>query len=335
MKKKQLWKRIILLATTMGYIMVATGCGSETSSKQMLGSTLDYSSSNDSEKSAGAVGEVQSSDAEPASDGKGMDDTTGTNTSNKKVDTEMLIYTCHLQIDTLDYEKSVDSFKQMVTSVGGFIESERYSDGNSVGSYYVEDADKEKVFHSTVRIPHDKYNGFLDGTDQLGDVRSKESNVENVNQEYTDLGTSLSIYEAKEKRYTKLLGETKDDAYALSLEKELTELQIKIAEIKTRMNEIETDVSYSTVDITIKEVSKYNEKPAETDTFFQRLGNTLKETWDNFLIFLEGLLFFTIRVSPYALIALAVLLVLCQIQKRRKNKKPKTNITNKINKTKE
>lgn len=233
------------------------------------------------------------------------------------VSTDMLVYTCSLSIDTLNYDQSVSTFKNMLSAAGGFVEHENYSDGQSASSYYIEENDKDKRYTATVRVPHDKYDEFLNGADQLGDVRSKSSSVENLGQEYSDLNTSLSIYEAKEKRYIKMLSTITDDEQAVRVEKELTELQIKIASIKTRMTNIRTDVNYSTIDISIHEVSKYDETPKPTDTFSQRLGNTVKDTWKNFLVFLEVMLFFLIRVMPYAIIIGIIILIICLIAKKR------------------
>jgi hypothetical protein len=101
-----------------------------------------------------------------------------------------------------------------------------------------------------------------------------------------------------------MLKEIKDQNKAVSIEQELTNIQIEIARIKTRMNNIENDVAYSYINLNVNEVREYTEKPVvkKTDTFGQRLGNTLSGTWHTFLDFLEGALFFIIRVLPYLLL---------------------------------
>ena len=84
------------------------------------------------------------------------------------------------------------------------------------------------------------------------------------------------------------------------------------------MTEIRTDVDYSTIELQLREVTKYNEAPEQTDTFFQRLGNTITDTWKNFQIFLETMLFFFIRIMPYAVIIGLIILVVLWITKKRK-----------------
>lgn len=316
-------------------IMLSAGCGtgggSSSISENSSDSYSDYYAADDVDTDEeitdySGAGEGGSSNEGDGSENKGADSENseqgidGTpqakTDASSGINTEMLVYTCDISIDTLDYEKSITDFKAMLKSVNGFIENESYSDGRSKDSYYIEDAEKEKRYKAAVRVPHDKYEDFLAGTDNLGDVRSQTSNVDNVSREYSDLNTSLKIYEEKEKRYIKRLASIEDEAQAVALEKELTELQIQIAQLKTRLSEIKTDVDYSTINITLREVTKYNEKPQKTDTFWQRLKNTLSDTWSNFLVFLEALLFFAIRVFPYIILLGILILIIYLIQKK-------------------
>ena len=314
-------QKLLLSLLVLCYVFTASGCGSGQNS-----SSLDYAESSsdnsDAESAEGISDESSGGTAgagEPAAEENNTDDPGNAPDSAPKINTDMLVYTCNLSIDTLNFDQSVQTFHNMLTNAGGFVQNENYSDGQTSTSYYIEDSQKNKLYTATVRVPHDKYSDFLNGADQLGDVRSKSSNVQNVGQEYTDLNTSLSIYEAKEKRYIKMLSTITDDNQAIKIEKELTELQVKIATIKTRMNQIQTDVDYFTIEIRIHEVEKYEEQkaPEKTDTFFQRLGKTVKDTWKYFLVFLETMLFFVIRVAPYMILILAIVFVIFQIQKKR------------------
>lgn len=323
-------KRLILVTTlVLCYALMAGGCGSGSSSDQKNLSFMEGAG----DAQAGGIGDEtenenmdgvseNNSAGETADDPAADDNTSGGEPSgngSSELNTDMLVYSCRLAIDTLDYEKSVQTFRSMLTAAGGFVENENFTDGQSSSSYYIEEQDKNRMYTATVRVPHDKYDEFLNGADQLGDVRSRTSDVQNMKQEYTDLGTTLQIYEAKEKRYIEMLATIKDDEHAITVEKELTELQVQIAKLKSRMNEIRTDVAYSTIEIQIHQVAKYEERstPKRTDTFFQRLGNTVRDTWKHFLVFLEALLFFIIRVSPYLVIIVCIIVIIYRIQKRK------------------
>ena len=118
-----------------------------------------------------------------------------------------------------------------------------------------------------------------------------------------------------------LLADITNDEYAVTVEKELTELQIQIAKIKTRMNQIRTDVAYSFVNISINEVKEYKAEPVKKDTFGERLKNTISETASDFLIFLEGLLFLIISLFPYLVLIGIIVFIIISIRRKIKKKK--------------
>lgn len=236
---------------------------------------------------------------------------------------EMLVYSCYMTVDTLDFDASLNSFKSSLEMYGGFIETENFSDGGSGGRWYSENEQKWKSYSATVRIPSKNYDEFCNAAGNLGDLRSKTSNVENLSQEYSDLATTLEIYEAKEQRYIALLAEITEDEYAVEIERELTDIQIKIANIKTRMNAIRTDVAYSYVYFTLNEVKEYVSEPVKTDTFLDRLAYTLSDAGETFLEFLEGLLFLLIYTVPYLILIGIVVFVIILIVKKIKNRKAK------------
>lgn len=234
---------------------------------------------------------------------------------------EMLVYSCNMVVDTLDFDTSLNSFKNTLEMYGGFVETENFSDGGSGGRWYYENEEKWKGYSATVRIPSKNYDAFCNSAGDLGDLRSKTSNVENLSQEYSDLSTTLEIYEAKEQRYIALLADITEDEYAVQIERELTDIQIKIANIKTRMNRISTDVAYSYVYFTLNEVKEYVSEPIKTDTFLDRLGNTLSDAGSGFLDFLEGLLFFLIYTGPYLILIGIAAFVTVKIVRKSKAKK--------------
>lgn len=235
----------------------------------------------------------------------------------KVINTQMLVYSCNMSIDVLDFNKAVDQIHEYIKSYGGFIENESYSDGGDTSQWLYNDEQKWKNFHATIRVPSAKYDDFCKSAESVGDMRKKNASVDNLTTEYSDLKTTLSIYEAKEDRYLEMLKEIKDQNKAISVEEELTNIQIEIARIKTRMNNIENDVAYSYVDLTLNEVREYTDKPVvkKTDTFGQRLSNTLSSTWSTFLSFLEDALFVIIRILPYLLLIGIITFIIVKIVK--------------------
>lgn len=319
MKEKLLLPVIIcsLLMTACGASDTASGFKEANSAERYDYSSdydeyYEYYDYDDEAYETADVDQLSSSSKNPESD-SGL--------AANSIKKEMLVYSCDISIDVLNFDEALNQFKASLDSYGGFVETENYSDGGGTSRWYYEDSEKWQSYSATVRIPSADYDDFCSAAADLGDLRKKTAVVENVSSEYYDLSTTLEIYEAKEERYIDLLAGITDDAYAVTVEKELTELQIQIAQIKTRMNEIKTDVAYSYVNISINEVKEYQTEPLQNDTFAQRLKNTLSETGSDFLIFLEDLLFLIIHIFPYLILIGIVVAAVIIIRKQIKSHK--------------
>ncbi|MBO5571886.1 MAG: DUF4349 domain-containing protein [Ruminococcus sp.] len=235
----------------------------------------------------------------------------------KAINPQMLVYSCDMSIDVLEFEQALDRFHGLIDKYKGFIESETYSDGGSSSQWKYTDDKKWKTLNAVIRIPSADYDAFCSDAEEIGDMRRKNASVQNLTTEYSDLKTTLSIYEAKEKRYLDLLKDITDEKEAISVESELTNIQIEIAKLKTRMNNIENDVAYSYINLTLNEVREYTAEPVveKTDTFGQRLKNTVARTWNGFLGFLERLLFFIIEIFPYLIVFGIIIFIVVKLKK--------------------
>ncbi|MBP0961545.1 MAG: DUF4349 domain-containing protein [Oscillospiraceae bacterium] len=345
MKKKALFIFLICvsLLTSCGSKEYATSDMAYTNSTNTQGIQANYKSKTDGAAYEAEYGgddyyeDYGDYAAEAANDntvyGEGTnDDVTAkvqnTDISTDSINTEMLVYSCSMGIDVLEFDPAIESFRATLKQYQGFVESEQFNDGGNSSRWYDKDAQKWCTYQATVRVPSRVYDDFCSQISELGDLRSKNASAENVSQEYSDLSTTLKIYEQKENRYLELLAKAQDEVNAVAIEEKLTSVQIEIAKLKTRMNQIKTDVAYSYVYVTINEVKEYQAEPVHTDTFGERLANTLKDAGQGFLNFLENLLFFLIYAVPYLLLIGLGLFLFVKIVKalaaansRRKEKK--------------
>ncbi|MCM1103859.1 MAG: DUF4349 domain-containing protein [Clostridium sp.] len=336
MMKKRIW--ITALTTTL----VLSGCGAggkgaDTNSSNggyftnastadmESGGFMDYDYAEDISSDEAWYPEPAEAEEAPAvaAGSTKVSESSGTSAGSSagEIEREMLVYSCSMSIDTLDFTATVNGFRTLLDQYGGFIETENYDDGGSYSRWYSEASEKWQSYSATVRIPSRNYDTFCNSAGNLGDLRSKNASVQNLSSEYHDLSTTLEIYEAKEERYIALLAGITEDEYAVAIERELTDLQVQIATIKSRMNKINTDVTYSYVYITINEVKEYVSEPVKTDTFFDRLLNTLRNTGRGFVEFLESLLFLIIRLIPYLVLIALLLLVIFFLTKKRRARK--------------
>ena len=305
-------KTLLSLAMAGTIILTSCGSGQKTAKNEMAFS--------DSAKSDSAIAYSDSEaygGAQEAQENIESSQLSYKQSEVKAIDTQMLIYSCDMSIDVLEFDQAVDRIHQLISKYKGFIESEKYSDGGNTSKWQYSDVEKWKNLTTVIRIPSSQYDNFCGEAEAIGDMRRKNASVQNLTTEYSDLKTTLSIYEAKEKRYLDILSELKSEQDAIQVENELTQIEIEIAKIKTRMNNIENDVAYSYIYLTLNEVREYKEQPVieRTDTFGQRLKNTVSRTCDNFLYFLENLLFVIIRLLPYLLLIALIVFVIAKLVK--------------------
>ncbi len=230
----------------LAVLLVTAGCsGSGGSDNSYNGSSDSYSIDKNYSDSISSNGIASDSyDSEATEDAASQEEQAARSQTDQAIDREMLVYSCDVKIDTLDYKKSVNAFKAGLKEMGGFVEHEYYSDGAGFYGYYVEESEKTKNYTATVRIPSQKYESFITSLGDLGDVRSQNADVENVSQEYKDVGIQLKILEAKEAAYLKMLKKAENTNEILTIQNTLTEIQVQIEQLKSRIQTIETDVAY-------------------------------------------------------------------------------------------
>lgn len=342
-------KKKILSVFAVGLMLVCAGCGNDKSDVNVSKNELAYDSYEDdwAAESAGGFSENYSAtdsdtyyqsaatteeametgaENEKYTDGNTAGITPTQESGTGKIDKEMLVYRGELSIDTLDFNTSVSNFKALLNEKGGFIESESYTDNYTNSSYYAIDAsNKHNVYTATVRVPSSAYDEVMNSATSLGDVRSRYSNASNVTQQYSTYKSQLEIYETEYNRYLTLLENATDDEYALMIENELFDIQIQIANLKSGITNIENDVAYSYIDITIKEVSEYEEEPEKTDTFFDRFKNTCKDSWDGFLEAMEDLLFWIVMNIYGIIIFVIIVLLVWRFWRKKRGKKARKN----------
>lgn len=253
-----------------------------------------------------------SADAEASksnSDKKAENNSVGNkqNTTNR-VDKEKLVYRCNMAIDTLEYNDSVKKFRDLIKKYDGFVENETEADDGNMNGYYVYDELKKGKKHSTytatVRIPSAKYDDFLEETGGIGEVRTKNANVENVSQSYYNLQAELEVMEAKYQRYLEMLKTATTTKDIITIESTITDIEVQINQIKTQLNRYDNDVAYSYVSVTIKEVEKI--VPEEEQG---TVKNDFEQSWEAFGQVCHGLFVVFLYFMPYLIVILVILLI--------------------------
>lgn len=313
------YKFIIPLLT----VLMLTGCGSSDTGSGVydsfnnggISNTFNYNKESYNDAALDYVEEEPAEEIETESSGQIMQD--------------KLVYTCNIDIQTLEYSETISSIKSKIKKYNGIIESEREYDNNY--NWYYDDYYKCSGTLSnnmTIRIPSEKYDEFLSSLDGEGKIISKESSVENISKQYYEVSTIIESLRIQEERLLSMMDSADTIEDMITVEARLTEVQTQLNQYNTQLSLMDSEVEYSTIYLCVEEVMQYVAEPAKTDTFLDRLWNTITETWEFFWDMLEGLLFFAIRIIPIAIVIVPIIFIVRFFIKRHKNKKQ--NIVNEI-----
>ena len=242
--------------------------------------------------------------------------------------TEKLVYTCQITLETTTFQKTAEAVRELISTYGGFIQEDTVSDNDN--NWYYSEYTKTGASLSeyiVIRVPTENYTAFLKDLDGQGKIRSKQQQVQNITRAYNDTEITIESLKTQEKRLLEMLEQADTIEDMIYVEQRLSEVQNELKIQTSRLSSMDTDVAYSTITISIKEVLEYSKDvdPVKTSTFGDRLKNTLKYSWQNFLVFLEDMLFFLIKALPILLvlgvIAVIIVLVARKLTKTSSNKK--------------
>ncbi len=336
-------KKIMLSSAILSFAIILGACGGSSSSSS---ADMNYKSGAVGAYSDGAYEEaavepmydeldaeaVRSADSTAGGSGSRIEGevTEGLDVAAVDLSNEKLVYTAHLSVETVEYDKSREDFKALMDKYGAIIQNESENADavlNSGAFTGNDDAFKmgERHYNVTVRVPSTNFGSFLNGMKGIGVTTSMSSDVQNLTQEYSDITAILEADEEEIKQLKEWLKECQNAEDMTTLYSRITEVQAEINRYKSRLRSINTDVAYSTVSITLDEVIQYTEAPDPTDeiTFGKRIAKATRESLEDFADFLENLLIFVIHILPGLLLLLViVIIVLLIVKKATRNKKP-------------
>lgn len=254
---------------------------------------------------------------------------------------DKLVYTADVYIETKNYADTYSTIKSLINSYNGIIQHESVSDRDY--GWYEDDniptASMRAEF--TCRIPSNKYKEFINEfsiLDENNKVTNLSSTVVNINQEYYDTKNREQALQIQYDRLLEMLAQTQSVSEMLEIEERLSDVDYQLNSIRNKLLSMDTDVAYSTIQISIEEVTIWSRD--KEDSFFTKIGNIFVEAFDYGKELLEELIYTLVMFVPTLLFiiipSLFILkLILAVIQKvfkfdikkilKRKSKKDSTN----------
>ena len=228
------------------------------------------------------------------------------------IDPEKIIYSASATVETTEFEQTLEKLEALVKQYGGFIESSSIN-----GSNYYSQArgySNSRSANYTLRIPSERFQELMSSLSTLGNVPYSYTYTENITSRYYDVQARLTAYETQEQRLLEMmeLAETVSDV--IVIEDRLTELRYQIESLQSSLNNWDRQVSYSSVNVNVSEVTIFT--PEAKLTYGQRLGlairNGLKSTGE---FFSDFLLWFLEALPALLILAVLTVVVVAVIRK--------------------
>ncbi|MCX2742665.1 DUF4349 domain-containing protein [Mangrovivirga sp. M17] len=216
-----------------------------------------------------------------------------------------IIKTGQIEIESNDVSEDYNELKILLKNTSAYIESEdQYR------------SDQEISYTIKIRVPSENYdtlfNSMVKGADRL--IR-KQSNIEDVTEQYYDLKTRIKNQKALEERYLQILKNASKVSDILEIESKLTEVRSEIETLEGKFKYLSKQISFSSITLLMVEELSYNHIPEKNTGFGEKLLGSFDNGWSIFLSFVVGVF----RFWPFWIILIISFILFKRYRKRRKN----------------
>lgn len=218
------------------------------------------------------------------------------------IDPEKIIYSASATVETTEFDQTLERLQVMIDQIGGFIESSSVSGNNYYSSSRGYGSNRSASY--TLRVPSQRFQELMNGLSTLGNVPYSNTYSENITARYYDVQSRLNAYRTQEERLLEMMEQAETVTDLITIEDRLTELRYEIESLQSSLNNWDRQVSYSTVSLSINEVTVYT--PEAKMSYAQQLGLAIRSGLQGTADFFSGLLLWLLEALP-ALIVLAVI----------------------------
>ena len=192
-----------------------------------------------------------------------------TSNMGERDQTAKIITTANLNMEVVDLAKFESNVSDLL---------KKYS--ASVTNQSRNDSDKRLDAYFTIRVPEDKFESLFEAlTPYAKKIENQSLNLEDVTEQFIDVGTRLKNRKALEARYRELLKQAKNVNDILNIERQLNQVRSEIESQEGRLKYLSNQVDMSTIQLNAYEVKPYIYEPEGQDNFGQRILKALASGW--------------------------------------------------------
>ena len=207
---------------------------------------------------------------------------------------EKLVYTSNISMESTDYTKTVDEINELM---------KRF---NAITQNIDEKNNSRRVLSMVIRVPAASFDDFIQALrGSSASITGISTNVDNITTQYDDNEIRIAALEKQHARLLELLDTAASLKDVIEIEDRLSEVEIELTRLQSYRNKMDTDVAYSTIRLSVYEVTVYSEV-----SFLQKILNAFSGSWSSFTDSVQGFTIDLIYALPHLILLAVAILVL-------------------------
>lgn len=225
-------------------------------------------------------------------------------------DSRKIIYNATLWLETKQYDQASADLLEAASQAGAYVQSSESSGSAERG---------DRSVYYTLRVPADNYSEFLNAAAQAANLVRRSESSQDVTAEYVDLEARLASLEQQRQRLDELAAKAESLEDLLAIEQQRSEVQYQIESYTGQMNVLQDQISYSTVEVYLDEVT---ELTPQSPSFVSRVGSAFRGSWNGFVSVVQELVIGLIYLLPFLVVAAVVIVLVVLLARRAARKRP-------------
>lgn len=225
-------------------------------------------------------------------------------------DSRKIIYNATLWLETKQFDQASADLLEAASQAGAYVQSSESSGSAEQGNRSV---------YYTLRVPAENYSEFLNAAAQAANLIRRSESSQDVTAEYVDLEARLASLEQQRQRLDELAAQAESLEDLLAIESQRSEVQYQIESYTGQMNVLQDQISYSTVDVYLDEVT---ELTPQSPSFVSRVGSAFRGSWNGFVSVVQELVIGLIYLLPFLVVAAVVIALVVLLARRAAQKRP-------------
>ena len=295
-----------ILSLLLAVLMALSFCACGASSEFKAESAADYSYAERSEAPAATavtmMAEEYGSGANGLAASDAMPDAPSSGSSD--INPDKIIYSADTTIETTEFDETIAGLNELIAQYDGWIESSSVNGANYYSKSRGSASNRSASY--TVRIPSENFQTLMNSLSTLGNIPYTHTYTQNVTAQYYDTQARMNAYKAQETKLLEMMDLAESVEDIIAIEDKLTDVRYMIESLQSSLNNWDRRVNYSTVDISVNEVSAYTPSAPVKVSYGERLVNSFVGSVKGAVEFFKDLLVFIVSMIP-TLVILALL----------------------------